>query len=400
MVIRAMRFGTNYVPSQGWWYAWQDWNKDAIRRDMAALRELGLDHIRAHLIWPMFQPNESYVSSTCLKHLVELLDLADEAQLDVWPSVLDGWLSGFAFSPAWLNKTSQHEAWNMFTSREAIDAEKHLFSEIANGLKGHPRLAGLDLGNELGVMAFFGHDCTTIEADAWGEEIMAHVESELPGLQHVNGADHSHWFANKHFSREHLAASGSLTALHCWANFTGALDQSGAFGTSALNLIPFMAEFARAYHKDPNRQIWIQEFGMAESWFARAKNGREEDVPRFIEETIRNSWQTPNLFGFTTWCSHALDKSLKGFEQGEYELGLLDLDNKRTETGRVFAELISEWRKNPLEPIATNHTIMIPENFFDGKAHWPPNWDAGALFMKAREAGLYPDMALPFSLRP
>src|SRR5450432_322706 len=96
--IKQPRFGVNYTPSKHWWYSWLDWDQKSIAADLQAIAALGMDHIRIQCLWPIFQPNINYVSDTALQRLRALLDLADQAGLDVEVTVLDGWLSGFAFA--------------------------------------------------------------------------------------------------------------------------------------------------------------------------------------------------------------------------------------------------------------------------------------------------------------
>ncbi len=40
------RFGVNYTPSRNWWYCWNDWDADPIKRDLDAIAALGADHLR------------------------------------------------------------------------------------------------------------------------------------------------------------------------------------------------------------------------------------------------------------------------------------------------------------------------------------------------------------------
>jgi hypothetical protein len=69
------RFGVNYTPSHNWWFCWNDWNADYIKRDLDAIDALGADHLRLMLIWPFFQPNLSWVSPAHLDRLSQLLTL-------------------------------------------------------------------------------------------------------------------------------------------------------------------------------------------------------------------------------------------------------------------------------------------------------------------------------------
>ena len=69
------RFGVNYTPSRNWWFCWNDWNGDPIRRDLDAIAALGADHLRVMLVWPFFQPNPKWVSTAHLERLDQLIGL-------------------------------------------------------------------------------------------------------------------------------------------------------------------------------------------------------------------------------------------------------------------------------------------------------------------------------------
>ncbi len=201
-----------------------DWNSASIREDLEAIASLGMDHIRIHCLWPYFQPNANYVSETALDRLHELLDIAHQAALDVEVTVLDGWLSGFVFSPSW------QDGCNMFTDAKMIEAEVRLFESIADRVGNHARFMGFDLGNELGLMLLKGNAATPDECDAWQAKVLALCEELAPGKFHVNGVDHLHWFSNLGFSRGALATTGAATSLHTWIEFTGARACYGPLG--------------------------------------------------------------------------------------------------------------------------------------------------------------------------
>jgi hypothetical protein len=75
------RFGVNYTPSHNWWFCWNDWNPDPIKRDLDAIAGLGADHLRILLIWPFFQPNPKWVSQAHLERLDQLITLMGERHL-------------------------------------------------------------------------------------------------------------------------------------------------------------------------------------------------------------------------------------------------------------------------------------------------------------------------------
>ena len=80
--LRRHRLGVNYTPSHNWWFCWNDWNADPIRRDLDAIAALGADHMRLMLIWPFFQPNPKWVSTAHLERLEQLLTLMGDTHLD------------------------------------------------------------------------------------------------------------------------------------------------------------------------------------------------------------------------------------------------------------------------------------------------------------------------------
>ena len=100
------RFGVNYTPSRNWWFCWNDWNADSIRRDLDAIAALGADHLRIMLIWPFFQPNPQWVSPLHLERLDQLLTLMGERQLDALVTAFTGQLSGWFFLPSF-NRLSE-----------------------------------------------------------------------------------------------------------------------------------------------------------------------------------------------------------------------------------------------------------------------------------------------------
>ena len=75
---QTLRFGANYVPSKNWFYSWVDPDFEAIEADFQAISSIGVDHIRMHLRWDLFQPNETYISDEMICRLKKILDLAEK----------------------------------------------------------------------------------------------------------------------------------------------------------------------------------------------------------------------------------------------------------------------------------------------------------------------------------
>lgn len=385
-----LRFGANYVPRKHWWYCWQDWDQQAIREDLSAVGELGLDHIRIQCLWPIFQPGISNVSDSVLENLHSLLDAADHAGLDVEVTVLNGWMSGLQYMPAWVAPVkvpSRQHSGNMFTDREVIEAEKLLFKRLAKAVGEHRRFLGFDVGNELGVLQAIGNHVTSEQADSWGTEILAYCEAIAPGKFHVNGADDSHWFADFGFSRQNLATTGQATVVHCYVFFTGALDHYKYSDPGSLHLAAYMVDLAYAYQNDLRRRVWVEEVGTSAEWMP------ESYLPEFMERTVRNVVNTGKSWGVTWWSSHDIDPAIKGFDSLEYTLGLLDLQNKPKPLGRKLAALAEEFRRTP--PDSPDHpaALVIPDHGLSHKTS-PADWTYGKPYMDLVAQGKLPTIVL------
>jgi Cellulase (glycosyl hydrolase family 5) len=149
-INQRIRFGLNYVSRKKWWYVWQEWDARSISDDFEAISSLGMDHVRIQCLWPVFQPGIDYVSPAGLDRLGELLEIADRAKLDVEVTVLDGWLSGYSFLPAWVAPLKGGQ--NIFANTDVIQAEEFLVKTIAERIGRQDRFLRFDVGNEINVL--------------------------------------------------------------------------------------------------------------------------------------------------------------------------------------------------------------------------------------------------------
>jgi endo-1,4-beta-mannosidase len=387
---RRIRFGLNYVPRKNWWYCWSDWDAKSIRDDFEAIAGLGMDHIRIQCLWPLFQPGMNFVSARLLDRLHELLDLAHGAALDVEVAVLDGWLSGYAFLPAWVTPLATDGSRKIFTNPEIIEAEKLLFTAIGKSIGNHPRFLGFDLGNEVGVLQkidSLNNSVSQDEADNWATAMLLHCEKVCPGKFHVNGVDHTHWFADLGFSRQNLGQAGSATVVHCYAYWTGALDHYRYDQVGSLHLAEYMVELARAYQASDQRAVWVQEVGTSSEWMPEAY------ISEYATTLLANAAAGQNVWGFTWWCSHDIDPAMKGFLSLEYTLGVLDQQNRVKPLGTTLSTLADEWRKNPPAVISRSVALVIPDKGLSKKGD-VADWSIAKQYMDLVSGGVRPAIVL------
>ncbi|MFD8151661.1 glycosyl hydrolase [Streptomyces sp. NPDC059720] len=308
-----------------------------------------MDHIRVQLLWPVFQPDPSVISPTALEHLRELLDLADhpDVSLDVSVCVLDGWLSGFSFLPAWLTGR------NMITDPDVVRAQLLLLDALAEHVGDHRRFLGFDLGNELSVP---NPDVPAEQGDQWASLLLAHCERIAPGRFHVNGVDNQPWFEARTFTPAATATYGNASVLHAYPYWTGAIKRYGPEGTGVLHLGEYMAELAEAFSPVRGRPKWLQEFG------ASPVERPADSIPQWATTFARNTLSSAGLWGCTWWGSHDIDRRFSGFVEYEYDLGLLTVDNDVKPTGARLRDLIEELRRTPVQPVTRHVALVLPDS--------------------------------------
>ena len=351
------RFGVNYTPSRNWWFCWNDWESDSIRRDLDAIARLGADHLRVLLIWPYFQPNPNWVSTVHLERLDQLLTLMGERGLDALVTVFTGQLSGWFFLPPF-NRRGE----GFYTDQTMGAAQELFIRQLAGILKEHGNTIGLDLGNELNTC----WSASVAAGDRWMKRMFSVIESVLPAHLNVNGVDEDPWFRRTTFSQEALISEQRMPVMHCYPYWSGALKYGAAMDPPSVKLLAGMAALIRSYAKTEQKPVWAGEFNTCIESLAESQQAQwlETAVSAAIEEGV--SW-------FSYWDSHDVDRRF-AFNSLEYSLGLLTNDGKVKEQGRVFKQLADAHRGKPV--IFPKQTLPPPpsKRTSDAAWHWMLEW--------------------------
>jgi len=331
--LNRHRFGVNYTPSRNWWFCWNDWKADPIRRDLDAIAALGADHLRLMLIWPFFQPNPQWVSPAHLERLDQLIALMGDRKLDAVVTVFTGQLSGFYFLPPFTPAPgSGTPAGKAFFTDAATWAAQELFvRELARTLKPHANVIGFDMGNEINTC----WQAATQEGDDWMQRMFTLMNEVLPAGLHVNGVDHKPWFREDTFSARALAAA-RFPVMHCYPYRTGAVKYGGAMDPPSVKLLAGMAALIRAYAGTPEKPVWAGELNTCIRELSDKEQAEwlEKAVLAAIDEGV--SW-------FSYWDTHDVDRKFQ-FNPLEYTLGLMTNDGRVKEQGRVFQQLAQTYR--------------------------------------------------------
>lgn len=357
----AVRFGVNYTPREGWFHSWLDFDPGRVRADLEQIAWLGCDHIRVFPLWPLLQPNRTFIRSQAIDDICTVVSLAHDCGLNTSVDVLQGHLSSFDFLPSWV--VSWHRR-NLFTDREVLEAEGRLIRTLGSALQDIPGFSGLSLGNEFVQFAAprhpSAHKITTHDACRWLETLLHQAAQGAPGGLHTFSHDDDVWFEDSHpFTPETAVRYGDATTVHSW--IFGKIAPH--FGKSAREL-PWFARYicevadawARAYDL-PQRPIWLQELGAPEHCLDA------EDIPAFVADSLSHlggigaGGECPNLKAVTWWCSHDVSSDLVDFPQFEHSLGLFDENGKIKPVGSAYKAQIQQWRH--VSPLPSRETQEI-----------------------------------------
>jgi endo-1,4-beta-mannosidase len=350
--LNRHRLGVNYTPSHNWWFCWNEWNVDPIKRDLDAIAALGADHLRILLIWPYFQPNPTWVSGAHLDRLSQLLTLMGERNLDALVTVFTGQLSGWFFLPPF-NKPDPA----LYTDLELWKAQELFVRELARTMKDHHNIIGFDFGNEMNTC----WHAETAVGDAWMAKMFALMNSADPGGLHVNGVDHHSWFEPATFSPRALATN-RFPVIHAYPYWAGALKYGGPMDPPSTKILGAFAALVRSYAGNPQKPVWAGEFNTCIEAMPEKQQAEwlETAVTAGIEAGV--SW-------FTYWDSHDVDRKF-AFNSLEYSLGLLTNDGRVKAQGQVFKGLAESYRGNAVQ--FPNAALPPPpvEQTMDGTWKW------------------------------
>lgn len=383
-----MKFGVNYIPSKHWLHNWINWDAASVEEDLINLKSIGIDHIRAHLMWQYFQIDANVMSPSCLQNLEEFCNICEKLELDYCITLFNGFVSGQFFYPAWLRYYAGVFDKGIFNNEDIIRAEEFYIFNIAAIVADKPHFLGFDLGNELPLITRWDSSVTLEECNTWNCRMLKYCEMVAPGKLHNNGVDGMPWFDNWGFSMDVLANTGAITPLHCYALFTQAIDRFGRMSEESIYLAPFMTEIAKAYCDDIERKYWIQEFGTATREF-------NEEIVKFVTDSMYAMFTEENIWGITWWCSHNVSSEFICYDDLEYELGLFDNDNNLTPSGKLYKSLIENYKNNDFPKHKRTKALIFNPYNEEGKISIDATWKIGHRFAELIREGIHPALILP-----
>lgn len=354
----TMHYGVNYTPSHGWFFAWLNPDWAAIEHDFEQIASLGIDHVRLFPLWPLLQPNRTYINEKALIDLRHMVHLAGLHGLNAYVDVIQGHLSSYDFVPTWL--VSWHDT-NMFTDGNAVEAQSRLVATVYETCESEKNFSGLTLGNECNQFTDISHPhrhpANYRDIENWMRALLKPVEKKAheQGRILVHSENDGVWYEEYHaFTPRFASQIGDVTTIHSWV-FNGVAKKYGPLSFEATNHARYLMDLSLAYADDPHRQVWLQEAGSPLNVMS------ENQAPQFCTQTVQAALSHPQAYGVTWWCSHDVSSQMSDFPAVEYSLGLFNEHGELKPLGKAYRDAIARSREqegtNTGQP--RSHTALV-----------------------------------------
>jgi endo-1,4-beta-mannosidase len=399
--------GCNYWASHAGTDMWSNWKPEVIEKDLALLKENGVEVIRVFPLWPVFQPltiqrggggrkvafsmgekplgdselGQAGICKEAMNRFQQFLDMVNKYDFKLVIGLVTGWMSGRLFVPPALDGK------NVFTDPEALFWQTKFVREFVKYFKDHPSVWAWDLGNECNCMS---PTASREEAWVWTSMIVNTIHSEDKTRPIISGmhslSPEGHWT---------MQDQGELTDLlttHPYPLWTPYCDYE------PLNSIrPVLHATAESlYYKGiGGKPCFAEELGTMGPMM-----GSEETAGNFLRGTLFTLW-AHDCKGMMWWCAFDQKDLIHApydWMQLERELGFIDPEGRPKKMLQEMSKFKKTINKLPFK--------VLPQRKVDavcvishGQEHWPT---ALGSFILAKQVGMdieycYQDQPLPES---
>ena len=366
--------GVNYIISDRWLINLPNLSKEDMDRDMSALANAGVNHIRFFPLWSIVQPEIGRLDENVLKKLDLLTESAEKYNISMQLAPLTGWMSGAVFLPGWANG-------DIFRDPQIIEGEIFLCKTIARRYAGNPTILGYDFGNELNVLAskmekITGRAYTRDEITAWMKKIYSALKQADSDKLVTNGIGTGY---DNLFDIRIISPNVDYMAPHSYAYFMGTSKLDPWYGQRTTYSTNFIVSWCEMMGKPS----LVQEIGCSDSWLPDSKIGD------YLRLNYMSAW-ADGAAGFLWWSSHNIDTtthlkasdiilSMSGpsFQNGrfsslEYKMGLLNTDNTPKSCTSSFTEsvkTVSDLGLSWIDEVPVCYIIVPDNQSFDALLH-------------------------------
>ena len=395
--------GVNYWASNAGINMWNQWDENAVKRDLDLLVEANVKVIRMFPLWSDFQPivmlyggnhqrKEIAFSDMPMPHTKEteagidpvmadrferFLDLAEECDIKVMVGLLTGWMSGKLYAPRAL------EAFNLYNDPTALKWEMKFIKYMVSRFKNHEAIVAWDIGNECNCMDMAA---SADEAYTWSLLLANAIRAEdsvRPIISGMHGLD-----PNGVWRPQDQGEIMDVLCTHPYPAFTAHCDTDPVNRMKSANHAVAESLYYNGIGKKP---CFAEEINTLGPMFAN------EDITSANADMALFGLWAHNCYGYMWWCAcnqSALENVPYDWNALERELGLIRADGthvKMLDRMTAFSHFAERFGK-------------LPERISDAVCILVKNQDSWATaygtFLLAKQAGIemnfaYLDMEIP-----
>ncbi|MBI3948663.1 MAG: beta-mannanase [Armatimonadetes bacterium] len=383
--------GCNYWASHAGTRTWADWRPEIVDRDFQRLSEAGVQVLRVFPLWPDFQPLKSLLggrgqvvefrhgeepfpddacgragmSQVAMDHFAEFLDLAEKHGLKLIVGLLTGWMSGRLHVP---DAFAGHD---VLTDAVPMRWELRFVRHFVGTFKGHPAIAGWDLGNECNCMGSANRD----QAFVWTAAITNAIRAVDPSRPVVSGLHGLRPEGN--WTMQDQGELVDVLTTHPYAIFTRHCDHDPL---NTIRTVMHSTAESRMYADIGGKPCLCQEIGSLGPVMASEKIAAD-----FARTCLFSLWAN-DCHGFLWWCANdqtELAHAPYDWAAMERELGLLRVDGSpkpALDTIGGFGRFVEGLPFGHL-PLRSREAVCI---LTEGQDHWGVAFSA---FILAKQAG-------------
>lgn len=345
--------GCNYWASHAGTAMWSDWRPDVVEADLRQLSAEGMELLRIFTLWPDFQPlyrldnhkpelwfgetlrpdtdaGRAGVSEVALERFQVFADLAEKHKIKLLVGLVTGWMSGRLFvPPAFVGR-------NPLTDPLARQWQIRLVRCLVRRFKGHPAIAGWDLGNECNCMAEVnGNE----DAWNWTAAIAAAIRLEDSTLPVVSGMHSLNPSARAHWRMQDQGELTDVLTTHPYPFFTPHCLRDPV--TTIRTSLHAVAE-SRFYGDIGGKPCFAEEFGTLGPMVAS-----EATAAAFARTVLYSLWVN-DCRAQLWWCAYdqyGLQHAPYANNGCELELGLIDGDRRVKPIARAMKATLAAIRQ-------------------------------------------------------
>jgi endo-1,4-beta-mannosidase len=288
--------GANFWSRSGGPLMWRGYDPDLVARELAVLRQHGMNLTRSFFYWPDFHPEPDRIDEDMVARYADFLDRHAEAGMATVPTFIVGHMSGENWDPVWRQGRDLYgDVW--MVARQAWFVER-----MTARFHQHPAVAGWLISNE---MPIYGEPATRDTVTPWAQ-LMVQAVRAGGGTQPVSIGDGAWGMevtgADNGFSVRDLGALTDFVGPHVYRMESDVVRQHL---TAA-----FICELAGFTGKP----VVLEEFGVTDAFVSR------EHAAHYYRQLLHNSllagasgwigWNNTdydNLFDQPPYSHHAFE---------------------------------------------------------------------------------------------